>query len=163
MTQSHDDKYLDRLSEFIDGDMAPDEREALELHARSCSACRTALDELNNVVRVLRTEANVSVVAPVHAMWTGIASQLTVQERNAETSDSRQSPWPLRVLIAALIFLLGVAAGIWYERGRLSGSFDWHIPKFMRAIETPMVDPSRVASAQTRSVNHSPTETTNDD
>src|SRR5256885_12394004 len=41
---------LDRLSEYLDGELTGSERTTLEAHVASCDACRTTLDELRRVV-----------------------------------------------------------------------------------------------------------------
>jgi anti-sigma factor RsiW len=44
------DRWMDRLSEYLDGDLAPGERTALEAHLADCHACRSTLHDLRQVV-----------------------------------------------------------------------------------------------------------------
>jgi len=44
------DQWTDRLSEYLDGELARPERTTLEAHLASCDACRRTLDELRRVV-----------------------------------------------------------------------------------------------------------------
>ncbi len=47
-------RYRDRLSAYIDGELAYGERQALEQHLASCPACRRHLDQLRATVQALR-------------------------------------------------------------------------------------------------------------
>ena len=42
------DKWNDRLSEYIDDELTPDERAQLEAHVASCAECAVTLDELGH-------------------------------------------------------------------------------------------------------------------
>lgn len=44
------DKWTDRLSDYIDDELDPEERRALEAHLAGCAVCRETLAELNAVV-----------------------------------------------------------------------------------------------------------------
>ena len=41
-----DDRWMDRLSEYLDGELTPEERRELEAHLAECASCRTTLEEL---------------------------------------------------------------------------------------------------------------------
>ena len=49
------DQWTDRLSEYLDGDLAPAERSALEAHLHGCADCRATLEELRGVVARAKT------------------------------------------------------------------------------------------------------------
>ena len=40
------EQFDERLPEYMEGDLAGDERQALERHAESCARCRSILEEL---------------------------------------------------------------------------------------------------------------------
>ncbi len=67
------DQWTDRLSEYIDGSLAADERVTLEAHLATCAACRTTLDELRQVVA--RAAALVD-RPPATDLWPGIAARI---------------------------------------------------------------------------------------
>ena len=67
------DRWMDRLSEYLDGDLPPGERAALEAHLADCPTCRTTLDELRRVV----ARAHALVDRPVGTeLWGGIAARI---------------------------------------------------------------------------------------
>lgn len=43
-----------QLDDYVDGHLGPRERQALESHLESCSACRAALEETRQLIQVLR-------------------------------------------------------------------------------------------------------------
>ena len=44
------DEWTDKLSDFLDGELTPDEYRAVEAHLRGCAACAAVLDDLKRVV-----------------------------------------------------------------------------------------------------------------
>lgn len=69
------DQWTDRLSEYLDGELATSERTALEAHLAGCAACAATLDELRRVVA--RTQA-LDDRPPAADLWPGIADQIGV-------------------------------------------------------------------------------------
>ena len=106
------DQWIDRLSEYLDGDLAAAERAALEAHLAGCSTCRTTLDELRHVV----TRAHALVDQPVGAdLWGGVAARIgasgaPVVDLNARRV-RRKVTLSLPQLAAAAVLLLAVGAG----------------------------------------------------
>ena len=49
------DPWMDRLSEYLDGDLAPAERAALEAHLVDCASCRATTEDLRRLVARPRT------------------------------------------------------------------------------------------------------------
>src|SRR5262249_29479167 len=43
---THEEQWTDKLSDFLDGELTPDERAAVEAHLQGCAACATVLEEL---------------------------------------------------------------------------------------------------------------------
>ena len=46
-------EWRERLSEYIDGEMPADDREALEAHLESCPECRAELNALRGAVEAV--------------------------------------------------------------------------------------------------------------
>jgi anti-sigma factor RsiW len=66
------DRWTDRLSEYLDGDLSADECAALEAHLRACPACRSTVDGLRRVM----TSAHTLVDRPVGDLWYGISARI---------------------------------------------------------------------------------------
>lgn len=54
MSTAHD-PWVERLSEYVDGELDPATRQALEAHLRACPRCRATHDDLQRVVSRART------------------------------------------------------------------------------------------------------------
>ncbi len=67
------DKWIDRLSEYLDGDLAEDERVELEAHLADCAGCRDTLDQLRAVVvQAGALEDRL----PTGDLWKGVAERI---------------------------------------------------------------------------------------
>jgi hypothetical protein len=71
------DRWTDRLSEYLDGDLPPAERGELEAHLETCASCAAALDDLRDVVaraRGLRElDASIGIGSD---LWPGIEARI---------------------------------------------------------------------------------------
>lgn len=67
------DQWTDRLSEYLDDELAPEERAEIERHLAGCADCSGALEELHAVVRraAVLPEAH-----PAADLWPGIAARI---------------------------------------------------------------------------------------
>jgi len=106
------DRWTDRLSDYLDGDLPPGERLALEAHLSECATCRATVDELRHVVR----RAHALVDKPVAAdLWPGIASRIGASNPPvidlAAARSRRQVSFSLPQLAAAAVLLLAAGAG----------------------------------------------------
>ncbi len=106
------DRWTDRLSDYVNGDVAPDERSALEAHLQECAGCRTAVAQVRQVVawaheypgRPMERDA-----------WPAIAEDIRAGAPAARTV--RRGPLrPARRprLLAAGIAVVAVAGGSWW-------------------------------------------------
>ena len=130
------DQWTDKLSDYIDDELAPDERAALEAHLATCGDCSTTLDELRAVV----ARAGVLVPRPPEAdLWPGIAPRLestgTVMPFQPRTIGRRFS-FTMPQLVAA-----GLALMV------MSGGGVWVLQHGGRATDTPSVAASETAPA----------------
>ncbi len=69
------DQWTERLSDYFDEGLSPDERVLLEAHLATCGECRTTLDELGAVVTRARSLTD---HAPGEDLWPGIAARVAV-------------------------------------------------------------------------------------
>ncbi len=76
------DRWTDRLSDYLDGELAAGEATALEAHVAGCSGCAQLLRELRAVVA---TAADLDDAPPAHELWPGIEARLEA----ARESDAR--------------------------------------------------------------------------
>jgi putative zinc finger protein len=91
------DEWTDKLSEFMDGELAADEQRAVEAHLRGCAECAAVLDDLKRVVA--RAQQAGAVPRPPSAdLWPGIASRIddgrsaaAGEQRVAKTGAGRSS------------------------------------------------------------------------
>lgn len=107
------DQWTDRLSEYVDGELANGERTALEAHLATCAACRATLDDLRRVVsRAKALEPR----APQTDLWAGVAKRIGAGQ--VVDIRSRRFSFSVPQLIAAsiaLILLSGI--GMWLALG----------------------------------------------
>jgi anti-sigma factor RsiW len=106
------DQWMDRLSEYLDGDLAPGERAALEAHLADCATCRTTLGEIRGVI----SRAHALVDQPLgRDLWPGIAALIgsagtPVVDLAARRARKRVS-FSMPQLAAAAVLLVAVTAG----------------------------------------------------
>lgn len=116
------DPWVDRLSEYVDGDLAGAERAALEAHLATCDACAAALEDLRAVV----SQAHALIdTPPAQDLWPGIAAQIAAEsaapERAAPAPVVTHRAWWTRrfefgvpQLAAAGVLLVALTAGaVW--------------------------------------------------
>lgn len=133
------DHWTDRLSEYLDGDLTPGERSALDAHLETCASCRATLAELRRVVA--RAQA-LDDTPPARDLWPEIARRLGQPTADVVDLASRRAHRPRpRVsltwaqLLAASIALMAVsAAGVVAVLGH-------------RARETATLPPAALAPA----------------
>jgi len=70
--------WTDRLSEYLDGELSPDERVAVERHLANCAECRDTLEQLRAVVATARSLAD---EPPAADLWPAIATRIAPHEQ----------------------------------------------------------------------------------
>jgi anti-sigma factor RsiW len=116
------DQWTDRLSEYLDEELAPGERAALEAHLEGCAACRATLGELEQVVaraRALDDRPPASDLWPTVAERIGLSRGAPALGSRAPGRAPRQIVFTLPQLAAAAVALaLCSSAGAWLVLGR---------------------------------------------
>jgi anti-sigma factor RsiW len=77
-------RWTDRLSAYLDDELAPAERATVDRHLTSCPRCALALDDLRMVVAAA---AELSDVTPERDLWPGIRGRL-IPRAGAMATDS---------------------------------------------------------------------------
>lgn len=67
------DKWTNRLSDFLDGELSAGERDELEAHLATCEECNATLDGLRRVVARSQTLED---RPPTDDLWPGIAARI---------------------------------------------------------------------------------------
>jgi hypothetical protein len=116
------DQWTDRLSEYLDRELAPAERIELESHLKTCAVCRETLEDLRAVVaRAGRLEDR----EPDFDLWPGVRE--AIGSRKLVEMDSRRKParrfsFSLPQLVAAAATLVLVSGGAaWFLSEPASG------------------------------------------
>ncbi len=96
------DPWIDRLSDYIDGDMTPIERLELEAHLTGCAECSETLAGLRRVVARARALED---VVPESDLWPGVAARIGARRL------PRRWSFSLPQLAAASIALVALSSG----------------------------------------------------
>jgi hypothetical protein len=67
------DQWTDRLSEYLDGDLAEAENAALQAHLTTCAACSETLVDLRRIVARARSLED---RPPSRDLWSGVATRI---------------------------------------------------------------------------------------
>src|SRR5262245_28728178 len=114
MTAACQTYTTERLSAFVDGELAPAEAAAVRAHAASCPACTAGLADLRALVTNARA---LDVPEPPPTLWPSIEGALDRHERFAWLKISLWRPLGLGALGGAFAVVL-VIGGISVLRGR---------------------------------------------
>ena len=129
MSEKH---WTDRLSDYLDGDLRSEEREALEEHLRACPECTHVLAELRAVVSLAQ---GLTDTPPPNDLWSGIARAIESlpreDDRVLDLSPRLSSIDPLegdkrvrlslsQIVAASLILMMGSATVSWSLRPLVS-------------------------------------------
>ena len=105
------DPWIDRLSEYLDGELDAAERAAIERHLDSCDACASALADLREVVA---RAAALLPRPPASDLWAGVASRLEPPKPTVavfQPRAARRVSFTLPQLVAAGLALMVMSAG----------------------------------------------------
>jgi hypothetical protein len=113
------DPWMDRLSEYVDGELGADEAQSLERHLCSCAECRDTVSQLRAVVGAAHSLTDRE---PPRDLWAGIAAGLDAAPREADgdagvvpfrapAPTQRRFSFSEPQLAAAAMILMAVSAG----------------------------------------------------
>lgn len=107
------DRWMERLSEYLDGELTSADRAALEAHLETCTDCAAVLDDIRRVVdRARMAEEHL----PRRDLWPGIASRIGATPA-ATPRIGRRWSFSLPQLAAAAIFLMTLSGvAVWLLR-----------------------------------------------
>jgi anti-sigma factor RsiW len=107
------DRWMERLSEYLDGELPAQDRAALEAHLESCNDCSAVLDDLRRVVGRARVAEE---YLPRRDLWPGIASRIGATPVRARRIGRKWS-FSLPQLAAAAILLMTLSgSAVWLIR-----------------------------------------------
>ena len=102
--KASNDPWTERLSEYVDGELAPAEAQALASHLEACERCRALAADLERIraeARALRDRE------PERDLWPAIAAEL--ESSSAREGSSNWRTWFLVAAAALVAFVLGRA------------------------------------------------------
>src|SRR5436853_3974429 len=111
------DQWTDRLSQYLDGELAAPERTTLEAHLASCDVCRTTLEELRRVVTNARALDD---RPPAADLWPTVATRIGLSPGGRARPVVRRLSFTMPQLVAAsvvLALLSGSVAWLMVRRG----------------------------------------------
>jgi hypothetical protein len=134
------DRFEDRLSALMEGEIAAAEREQLEAHASACGRCGPLLVELRAIVR---EASDLPELQPSRDLWEGVAARI---EAPVVQLDSRQAPIVVRrglswraAAAAAAVLVAMTALATW--RVTASGVDSQGTERIAAAVEPPVTTP----------------------
>jgi anti-sigma factor RsiW len=111
------DIWTERLSDYLDDELAPAERAAAAAHLAQCAECSATLEELRRVVARAR---GLESTGPAADLWPGIAQRIgagTGPVRAVSAAKERRVSFSLPQLLAAGIALMVLSGGsVWLLR-----------------------------------------------
>src|SRR5438067_6341762 len=91
------DKWTERLSEYLDGELNETEGRSLEAHLASCAECAATLAELRGVTA---RAGSLDDRPPAHDLWTGIAQRIGTGAGAGDVRPIESAPTRKRAFLA---------------------------------------------------------------
>lgn len=127
------EQFENRLADYLEGDVSPDERLALDAHADSCDRCGPLFRDLR---AISAAAAALPPIEPPARVWEGIQSRIGADV--VEIGARRRRWMPLVLGIAAAILLVVTSSSITYMFTRQQNGAS---PTTSTAVAPPDSDP----------------------
>jgi anti-sigma factor RsiW len=136
--------WIERLSEYHDGELSPADRELCEAHLAECESCRAALEDIREMTNLARADEDV--VAP-NDLWPEILARIQPDSavvRPFRRAQRRHISFTLPQLALAASLLIAVSSGLAYlAAGRmLTRPVSAPAEAPIQAVAEPMMPPS---------------------
>ncbi|MFL5538532.1 MAG: anti-sigma factor family protein [Longimicrobiaceae bacterium] len=143
-----DHPWADRLSEYLDGDLAVDEAALLERHLAVCAECRRALGELERVRDRLRADSIVPADQPSQAELAAVQGRIAGEGVPLRARRAARGRWLVGGVVG-MAMAAGVAAIVLMagEGNRAPGILP---PVRVAAASSPYDEASRELEAELR-------------
>jgi hypothetical protein len=150
------EEWTDRLSDYLDGELTPDEAAAVDAHLRDCAACSAVLNDLKRVVA--RAQAAAALTRPPQAdLWAAIAARIdadgapqAVRGRVATFAPrpARRVTFTLPQLAAAALVVAAVSGGLAWQLRPAGAGVVGGIAKAVPSAAVPNSDADGVGRAE---------------
>jgi anti-sigma factor RsiW len=134
--------WIERLSEYHDGELSPTERDACEAHLATCTQCRATLEEIQLVATLARADED---GRPATDLWPGILARIepaTNVTKFSSAKPRRRVSFTLPELALAASLLIAVSAGVAYVAAGRMLSHPAAADTPIQAVAEPMMPPS---------------------
>src|SRR5918998_5016797 len=133
------DRWMERLSEYLDDELAPAERTAIESHLKTCRDCSAVLSDLRRVVDRAR---HLDDRPPRRDLWPGIAQRIGATPARPRVIARRWS-FSVPQLAAAAVALMTLSGGtVWLIQSPGGPAAPGNLP--VAAVDSPGVTPVAV-------------------
>jgi negative regulator of sigma E activity len=149
------EEWTDKLSDYLDGELPGDEREAVESHLAACAGCRNVLEELRRVIARARS---IQPRPPHQDLWAGIAERIEARPTTDKVTPLHASgaQRPLRMPSRRISFTLPQLAAAAVLLMALSGGVVWSIVSRSAALPSAEISRSTDAARFNSSVEREP-------
>ena len=113
------DRWMERLSEYLDDELPAPDRSALEAHLESCDGCAAVLAELRRVVAEAR---QLDDRGPARDLWPGIARQIGATPVRASRGGRRWSFSVPQLAAAAVMLMTLSGSAVWLVQSQGSSN-----------------------------------------
>src|SRR5438034_427034 len=158
------EEWIEKLSDYLDGELPPGERDAVDSHLRECAQCATVLEDLK---RVIAKAGSVQPRPPSADLWAGIAARIDAPVATAGTTpfrspDTWQQRWnasrrisfSLPQLAAAAALLMACSGGLVWSLAQRSARSEQAATTIEQTASTGPTDsrPDREVPSERRDV-----------